>query len=911
MTPRLSHIPRAAISLLLLSLFCATAHPCLAQQTVKGLAMPYLRNFSAQQYHGHNRNFDVECDGKGRTFVANFEGLLVYDNVEWHMYHTPGISRITTIFRDKDNLIWFGGYNTLGYVNTSLTDTIQLSYTVCDTAKTANLGEVNHIWRSKGTLGFSTSDGKTYTLDSDNKVHPSSTPYDAMPPQQWEWKGTIINDSLRISPAQTFLASNGRGIIAIDNNARLLYDITGDEGLCSHTVNAIAYDGKGTLWGVTDNGIFHLNTQPAYTHYGPGEGLNGQIITLLERMGTLYAGTLQGLFRLTDGRFEPVSDLRQACWSLTPTDNGGMVASTANGLYAFTTDRPARMITPRHSLSALFINESLILSGELDGIYRVNYPDGISQIIDRIPNVVRFRQDKDGTIKAINLYGKTYALRPGSPHFVECSDETMTLVLDYTDGDRRHWTTQSTGTGITCSRTPASLAPWLHALRNKPITSLTISNGVAWMGTTNELIRLDLDYCIHQAPIKPTLYIRSHQHTGGSLHVTFSNDKIDPMGSTKYSYRLHDDAPWSEWSDAPELHLLNQRPGFYTLTVRSMDAYGNITESQPLAYRIPAPWFFRWYMLLAYLCLIILTAYTIFYIRTRNMAHRQRELEKIVDQRTSELRKAQTKLIRQEREATVGKLTKGLIDRILNPMNYINNFSHLSKGLTKDLSDDLEDINGLINEDDNAAIDKAEFEDLYDDSLDVLSMLKQNLEKIEEHGMATTRTLKAMEEMLKERSGQTADADLCAIMQQVHDVTLQYYKKEIDTHHITIEWLRPAAPHIIHANAENITKAVMYLISNSIYALTRKTDGESLLRLSIDSTPDTISVNVFDTGTGIEESIHDKIFDPFFTTKPTAVAPGVGLYICQQIVQDHGGTITFKTTKNEYTEFTICLPLKN
>ena len=46
----------------------------------------------------------------------------------------------------------------------------------------------------------------------------------------------------------------------------------------------------------------------------------------------------------------------------------------------------------------------------------------------------------------------------------------------------------------------------------------------------------------------------------------------------------------------------------------------------------------------------------------------------------TELGKAQEGLVRQEKMATVGKLTKGLIDRILNPLNYINNFTHLTAG---------------------------------------------------------------------------------------------------------------------------------------------------------------------------------------------------------------------------------------
>ena len=85
----------------------------------------------------------------------------------------------------------------------------------------------------------------------------------------------------------------------------------------------------------------------------------------------------------------------------------------------------------------------------------------------------------------------------------------------------------------------------------------------------------------------------------------------------------------------------------------------------------------------------------------------------------------------------MGKLTQGLIDRILNPLNYINNFSKLSQGLVKDVTANIEDEKDHMDE------------EIYEDTMDVLDMLKGNLEKVSEHGANTTRTLKAMEEMLK------------------------------------------------------------------------------------------------------------------------------------------------------------------
>ena len=107
----------------------------------------------------------------------------------------------------------------------------------------------------------------------------------------------------------------------------------------------------------------------------------------------------------------------------------------------------------------------------------------------------------------------------------------------------------------------------------------------------------------------------------------------------------------------------------------------------------------------------------------------------------SALSEAQDELVRKERMATVGQLTQGLVDRILNPLNYINNFASLSEGLAKDLRENLESQKGKIPQ------------DVYEDSEELLDMMSSNLQKISAHGYNTVRIVKAMEELLKDRVG--------------------------------------------------------------------------------------------------------------------------------------------------------------
>ena len=68
-----------------------------------------------------------------------------------------------------------------------------------------------------------------------------------------------------------------------------------------------------------------------------------------------------------------------------------------------------------------------------------------------------------------------------------------------------------------------------------------------------------------------------------------------------------------------------------------------------------------------------------------------------------------------------------------------------------------------------------------------------------------------------------------------------------------------------------------------------------------------VSVEFDDTGTGISPEIEEHLFEPFHTTKPDGL--GLGLFISQNIVHQHGGNITVHSLPGEGATFTVWLPL--
>jgi signal transduction histidine kinase len=365
------------------------------------------------------------------------------------------------------------------------------------------------------------------------------------------------------------------------------------------------------------------------------------------------------------------------------------------------------------------------------------------------------------------------------------------------------------------------------------------------------------------------------------------------LSKTQYRTRING-GKWSAWETATTEEYSNLTYGKYLFEVQARDAFGQLSDIVSIRFTIDSPFYMRWYMNILYLVIVGLLVYAILQWRLRRLEKDKHRLERIVKERTTEV-------VRLEKMATVGKLTQGLIDRILNPLNYINNFAKLSEGLVKDVKANVEDEQEHMDPEN------------YEDTMDVLDMLKGNLEKVGEHGVNTTRTLKAMEEMLKDRSGGIVPMELTPILHQDEEMLRTYFKKEIAEYGIDITFNIPTDNIRLNGNGDQLSKAFTNLLGNAVYAVIKKANkgqGQYTPHIGLDVRVEgrQAVLKFTDNGIGIEQTIIDKIFDPFFTTKTTGEAAGVGLYLCHEILQNHRGTITVQSEKDKFTEFTITLP---
>ena len=894
-----------------------------------GRGVPFFRNFSSKEYIAHNRNFDIACDDYGTVFVANFEGLLYYDGATWRKIHTPGISRVTRLTRGDNGRIWVGGYNVFGYLRSDNQGRIQI-HTIVSDADRGAISEVDNIKVDNGKVYVHTTADKTYEVVDDKALR-----------ERTESEETIFTNntdsvSLLKMPLDIKLRYSHTYGMDFGNSRYAFAPLSETDGLISNAINRAVSNHTHMVWGATDNGIFAVEALSPYGQIGEKEGLKGEVNCIGQLAGTYYIGTMKGLYRLNGNRIQMVADIDLACWQLTRVSDDKMLAATSQGLYLITPNG-IQHITGDNTFSVCHDSkQGCYVTGEVDGVYYVSTL-GKKTMVLPLEKVTKIHHaNKKFTVESI--YGEQWELSfSNSNSGIKVSDRCIRQSADvkdpklkYTDPSGTLWITDPEGRNLKASTTnkqSVTLSPWMYPFTKRALNCLYASeDGKMWAGGDFGVIILDTRM-VKELKQQPSLrpYIRQVIAMGDSvmwggyspkdmkprfevegitlpsscnqLNVTFSTLNTSIICPTEYRYRING-GRWSLWSYHNEVEINNLDYGSSSIEIQARDIFGRVSEISTIKWSVEKPFYLQWWAYFIYLLILVAIIQRLMLHRTRRLKAEKAKLESLVAERTSDLKRTQDDLVRMERTAAVGKLTQGLIDRILNPINYINNFSKLTSGLAQDLMADIEDEKERISE------------DCYEDCTDIIQMMKTNLKKIEDHGISTTRTLRAMEAMLNSHIGSMAQHDLISLCRQTVAVVSEYHKDAIAEYHINIKCDMPNQQMIVNIDAGSIKNALIALFNNSIYSVVKKVKigssnyiPEIVLSLPEEGT----GIIIRDNGMGIGENIINKVFDPFFTTKPTGEAAGVGLYLVRNIINDHHGKISVESQQDEYCQFTITL----
>ena len=192
------------------------------------------------------------------------------------------------------------------------------------------------------------------------------------------------------------------------------------------------------------------------------------------------------------------------------------------------------------------------------------------------------------------------------------------------------------------------------------------------------------------------------------------------------------------------------------------------------------------------------------------------------------------------------------------------------------------------------------------------SKLQGMIEKIVS---VSTRAGKIVQQILKFSKQTATENELCRVTDIIKEC-IEMVKMSMPQG-IKVEFEDWATRDLIEANSGQIYQVFMNLFINAVHAM----GEEGVLKIevrevaantsgieSIDSNGTYISVEVSDTGKGMDGKTLERIFDPLFTTKATE-GTGLGLSVTQRIIQNHRGLISVTSEPGVGSTFTMRLPL--
>jgi signal transduction histidine kinase len=238
-------------------------------------------------------------------------------------------------------------------------------------------------------------------------------------------------------------------------------------------------------------------------------------------------------------------------------------------------------------------------------------------------------------------------------------------------------------------------------------------------------------------------------------------------------------------------------------------------------------------------------------------------LEARIEERTRELQEAQAHVLHQEKMAAFGLLAAGIAHEVGNPLTSISTI-----------------------------VQMLEKRGLDDYTRERMALVGGQLQRIQ-------GTLRELIEFSRPASTERTRCALAEIVEEALHIA-KYYKG-MKSRAIASEI--PADLPELFAVRDQLVQVFLNLILNAIDA----TEKYGRIDIQAVRDGDRLVTTVRDDGAGIPPGQVPKLFQPYFTTKKHGT--GLGLFVTRQLVEEHGGEVSFTSTVGEGTEFRVALPI--
>lgn len=275
------------------------------------------------------------------------------------------------------------------------------------------------------------------------------------------------------------------------------------------------------------------------------------------------------------------------------------------------------------------------------------------------------------------------------------------------------------------------------------------------------------------------------------------------------------------------------------------------------------------------------------------------------DNSKQEIERLRKQVSQQEKMASLGLLSAGIAHEIQNPLNFVINFSKLSCKLLQDMEEVLDELNDKLPAD-------------ADEELrEIMEDLKGNMIKIEENGNRASSVIRGILLYSRGKDDEYIPTNLCQLTKEYVWLSYHAVRANNKSFNVAIEEEYDETLQLVKVIPQDFSRAVLNLMNNACYAVFNKSKGATetpyrpTIKVSLKKDEDKACLTIEDNGSGITEEVKKKLYTPFFTTKPLGEGTGLGLSITKSIIeQKHNGTIEMESQPNEFTRFTITIPIQ-
>jgi PAS domain S-box-containing protein len=279
-----------------------------------------------------------------------------------------------------------------------------------------------------------------------------------------------------------------------------------------------------------------------------------------------------------------------------------------------------------------------------------------------------------------------------------------------------------------------------------------------------------------------------------------------------------------------------------------------------------------------------------------------------------ELQISHTRMLQQEKMASIGQLAAGIAHEINTPIQFVgDNITFLRNAVTELIAN----MQQFQKNPSAASEQPVEISRLHDQIFSLLQQLDFDylseeiplaLEQAAEGIRRVADIVLAMKTFAHPNNGVLGRVELDTIIHSTVEISRNAWKMIAD---MDIDLATPAVA--VTGQKGDIGQVLLNLIVNAADAIedrNRTKNERGRIRILTRRNGDWGEIHVVDSGCGIEPSIQKKIFEPFFTTKEVGQGSGQGLAIAYNIVTEiHGGELLVDTELGKGSTFIVRLPL--